>query len=618
MKHDERFIELWTDYLEGELDESGMAELQALVAEDDRLVQMAADSYQMHRLLGLVAQDSASRQDEFVCETLARLPADDEHFVDGVMQHLSQKATRENAMARHRFAKGPLAIAAAAVIALIAGLYFLRPIVERPIAKVAGLNGSLQWTGDGGRVRYDLSAGTKLPGGTIEGLTPGSWFELEFIDGSTVAISGNSTLTFSDYGQKKLYLKEGTVSGNVKPQPAGKPMLIYTRSAVLEILGTQFKVEAGLSATTLNVREGKIRVKRLSDGNTVDVPTQHRVTATADQEMRPAPVPDASTRWKSQLHLGPEGAYGKWSPRTATQDAKLRAIPYTIPEGFTVYVAGLGISRGDTPPVNLEPGCRLRVRGHMALSHEVYFGVTVRYMGGGFAGKFQTMRPAVEFPGGEDFEVLLDLQDFRLDPTLVEIQDKLPSTPFHLVLESVWCHTLDQPSGLEITEVELLPPTTSVNPAPTAPLLPPIVDIWAATSQGDLKTIKRHLAAGANIDAAFVAPGVLASGATPLHMAVVSDQREVARFLINQGANINAPAQDEYGGTPLHWAAVLGRVEMTRLLIDAGANVNVIDENGYTPLDATTLEYFSESKYRLQIAELLRESGGEQKQSEQE
>ncbi len=607
MKNDERFIELWNDYLEGEIDQSGIAELQALAAGNEHLSQMAADGYQMHRLLGLIAQDSASRQDEFVRETLSRLPADDDHFVEGVMQHLPQRSSRRGAMARAPLAKWPFAVAAAAVIALSASLYFLRPASERPIAKVAGLNGSLQWTGDGGRVFYDLSVGTQLPGGTIEGMTPGSWFELEFNDGSAVTISGNSALTFSDYGQKKLYLKAGNVSGNVKPQPADRPMLIYTRSAMMEVLGTQFEVEADLVATMLNVSEGKVRIKRLSDGNTVDVPAKHRVIAAAGQDMRPAPVPDAANRWKSQLHLGPEGAYGKWSPRTATEEARLEAIGYTMPRGFTIYAAALGVSRGDTPPVILQAGSRLRVRGHIASSHEVYFGVSVMYAAGGFAGKFQTVRPAVEFSGGEDFEVLLDLRDFGLDPSLGEIKDKLPRTPFHLVLESVWCHTLDQPSGLEIIEVELLPPATSANPAPQP--APPVMDIWAATSQGDLDTVKRHLAAGTDIDAAFIAPGVVASGATPLHMAVLADQREVARFLIDEGANIDAPAKDEYGGTPLHWAAVLGRVEIARQLIAAGADVNARDNHG-TPLDATRHEGLSESEARLEIAELLRAKGG--------
>ena len=359
-----------------------------------------------------------------------------------------------------------LAIAALIIVALSATLYFQRPSAERPIAKITGLSGSLQWTGDGGRVLDELSVGTELLGGTVEGMTPGSWFELEFIDGSTVTISGNSMLTFSDHGQKKLHLKEGNVSGNVKPQPAGKPMLIYTRSAMFEVLGTQFEIEAGLSATVLNVTEGKVRVKRLSDGRTVDVPAKHRVIAAADREMSPVPVPDSVSRWKSQMHLGPDGTYGKWSPGTDGEDAMLRAVPYTTRQGKTIYAASFAVSRGDKPPVILQPGSRFRVRGRIASPHKVYFGVTVRHPNGEFAGKFQTVRPAVELQGGQDFEVVLNLGDFRLDPSLIEMKSKLPSGPFHLVVESMWCHSLLEPAGLEIAEAELLSPTTEPTQLP--------------------------------------------------------------------------------------------------------------------------------------------------------
>jgi hypothetical protein len=258
----------------------------------------------------------------------------------------------------------------------------------------------------------------------------------------------------------------------------------------------------------------------------------------------------------------------------------------------------------------LQPGCYLRVRGYITSTHKVYFGVTVRYASGGFAGRFQTIRPAVEFPSGEDFEALLHLRDFQPDPSLVEIKDTLPSAPFHLVVESIWCHTLDQQSGLEIAEVELLPPTTSVNPAPPARPQPPIMDIWAAASQGNLEAVKHHLTAGTDIDAAFIAPGIPASGATPLHIAVLSDQGKMAQFLIEKHANLNAKAKDEHGGTPLHWAAVLGRTEMAKRLINAGADTNASDNNGYTPLDWTHYERLSETKARLDIAELLRDEGG--------
>jgi len=227
---------------------------------------------------------------------------------------------------------------------------------------------------------------------------------------------------------------------------------------MLEVLGTRFEVEAGLSATMLNVSEGKVRVKRLSDGSTVVVPAKHRVIAAADRDMLPVLVPDPVNRWESQLHLGPDGTRGKWSPGTNAEDAKLRAVPYTTHLGKTIYTASFGVSHGDKPPVILQPASRFRVRGHIASTHKVWFGVTVRHPNGEFAGNFQTIRPAVEFPSGQDFEVTVHLRDFRLDPSLAEMRNELPGAPFHLVVESMWCHTLDEPAGLEIAEVELLPP----------------------------------------------------------------------------------------------------------------------------------------------------------------
>ncbi len=355
------------------------------------------------------------------------------------------------------FTKTMLAIAAVILVALTASLYFHRPSAEREIAKITGLSGALQWTGDGGRVFHNLSLGTELSGGTIEGMTPGSWFELEFSDGSTVTISGNAMLTFSDHEQKKLHLKEGNLSGNVKPQPADKPMLIYTRSAMLEVVGTRFEVEAGPSAMMLNVSEGKVRVKRLSDGSMVDVPAKHRLVAAADREMLSVLVPNSVNRWKSQLHLGPDGTQGKWSPKTEAEDAKIRAVPYTTHQGKTIYTASFGVSPGDKPPVILQPDSCFRVRGRIASTHKVYFGVTLRHPNGEFAGNFQTIRSAVEFRSGQDFEVILHLRDFRLDPSLIEMKSSLPTDPYDLVVESMWCHTLGEQAGLEVTEVELIP-----------------------------------------------------------------------------------------------------------------------------------------------------------------
>ncbi|MFL2863427.1 MAG: FecR domain-containing protein [Pirellulales bacterium] len=44
-------------------------------------------------------------------------------------------------------------------------------------------------------------------------------------------------------------------------------MIIQTPSTVIEVVGTRFEVEALQAFTTVNVREGNVRLKHLVDGN---------------------------------------------------------------------------------------------------------------------------------------------------------------------------------------------------------------------------------------------------------------------------------------------------------------------------------------------------------------
>ena len=106
----------------------------------------------------------------------------------------------------------------------------------------------------------------------------------------------------------------------------------------------------------------------------------------------------------------------------------------------------------------LHPGSRLRLRGRVAMSSPVYFGVTVRDANGAFAGRFQTVRSAGEFVAGEDFDVTLPLRDFVLDLVLKPMAKKLPPRPFELNFESVWCHTLTRPAGLQLFQAQVVPP----------------------------------------------------------------------------------------------------------------------------------------------------------------
>ncbi len=254
----------------------------------------------------------------------------------------------------------------------------LSQTASSPIATITGLKGSLLWTGNQGEVVLDMHVGRELTGGTIEGLAPDSWFELQFQDGSIVTISGTSMLTFADVGQKKLRLKQGAFTADVVPQPVGKPMIIQTPSTVIEVVGTRFEVEALQAFTTVNVREGNVRLKHLVDGNSVNIPADYRVIAEAGGDLSPMPLPAAENYWKSQLDVQ-AGGFGKWLPATKKRPAAQKALPL-IPvnnPNVSLSLLSIPVSGRSGPPVVLTPHATFRVRGRLHDSAQVHFGIAV-------------------------------------------------------------------------------------------------------------------------------------------------------------------------------------------------------------------------------------------------
>ena len=71
-------------------------------------------------------------------------------------------------------------------------------------------------------------------------------------------------------------------------------------------------------------------------------------------------------------------------------------------------------------------------------------------------------------------------------------------------------------------------------------------------------------------------------GRTPLHEACKSGKLEAVQFLIDHGSLPTAQADD--GSTPLHGASTSGNVEIARFLVEHGADPTVQDKNGSTPL----------------------------------
>lgn len=130
-----------------------------------------------------------------------------------------------------------------------------------------------------------------------------------------------------------------------------------------------------------------------------------------------------------------------------------------------------------------------------------------------------------------------------------------------------------------------------------------------AASQGCLKAVGRLLKAGANVhatsdailcfacenkDCLEIVELLLKAGAnvnviggfrncTPLHVATEHNLVEVARRLLQAGADVHT--RDGNGWTPFLNAALRGSVEMIRLLIDSGSDVKAVDLEKRDPYD---------------------------------
>jgi ankyrin repeat protein len=104
---------------------------------------------------------------------------------------------------------------------------------------------------------------------------------------------------------------------------------------------------------------------------------------------------------------------------------------------------------------------------------------------------------------------------------------------------------------------------------------PPDTPLTAAIARGDVEEVRHLLEDHADPDERGYA------GWTPLYVAVMHDQNEIAKLLLAAGASVNrrsvAWLYDADGRLPLELAATRRNTELVRLLLERGAEVDARD-----------------------------------------
>jgi ankyrin repeat protein len=120
--------------------------------------------------------------------------------------------------------------------------------------------------------------------------------------------------------------------------------------------------------------------------------------------------------------------------------------------------------------------------------------------------------------------------------------------------------------------------------------------ITPASFRGNPGLVELLIGKGADLDASMTE-----NGQAPLHLALFSEEPEIAKMLVVAGADINLRMKS--GTTPLMAAATAGLAEMVRLLIERGAEVNAIAEGNRTALK------IAREKQNAEIVKILLAAG---------
>ena len=172
---------------------------------------------------------------------------------------------------------------------------------------------------------------------------------IKFPDGSRLELRAKTMIReISIKGGKTIDVAKGLLVAHIAEQPADRPMMFTTPQTEIRILGTAFLLSVDPEsdgATQIDVTEGKVRVKRLADGKTVDVAKGHLVAvAKGAGTLAAQPHTGLIAHWKLDETAG-----------TTAVDSSGNLLHATT-KGDTSWVAG-----------RLGGGLRFGAGGHLAI-----------------------------------------------------------------------------------------------------------------------------------------------------------------------------------------------------------------------------------------------------------
>ena len=290
------------------------------------------------------------------------------------------------------------------------------------IVRVTLVTGSFKWISEDGVIYGNLDVGTELPSGSIEATSDQSSIKLAFQDQTKVTLYGQFSASLSEVRQKKLNLYKGFMSADVNPQPKGKPFLISTPTAQMEVLGTKLNIDSSANNTFLSVSEGAVKLTRKVDAQDVKVKANEAAVASdqASQDLVIKEIQKPIHNWQSDFANTPtESLIGQLiyiDGQAAVKSAPKQFFHKGKQRKAMIHRIGQKMQWRTTAPLILKENSKIIIKGRMDKPERIDLFFLTKEPKGDFAGNFyKQIIPDIDEAG--NFEIQTSIKGFnKLQP----------------------------------------------------------------------------------------------------------------------------------------------------------------------------------------------------------
>jgi ferric-dicitrate binding protein FerR (iron transport regulator) len=309
-----------------------------------------------------------------------------------------------------------LAVAASILAGALVGLWFFNRPGPRAIGTLESVSGDVRILAVGGEVRTAENGSPVEPGDTIRARGERDQAVFVFTDNTRITLIGDASVTLGDGGQKSVVVHHGNLAVVARPQPKELPLVLATPTAQLQVVGTQFLLEARRDHTDLSVIEGRVRVTRVNDNQSVEVAQGKRLLTKDRAEFVVQDIPKPAEDWQLDFEDGlpPGMSRGRFVRDGLPPDS--RGAVAAIQNDLGKH----GIHHEIATPENWSHGLfavhddsHLHFTYKMERPNWINVFIIVREPNGPFAGNYLFNKPVFRRPAGQWHTLTIPLSEFK-------------------------------------------------------------------------------------------------------------------------------------------------------------------------------------------------------------